>query len=342
MEQTLDAIMSGITAGLTGDAKQDIAYLMQQGERYRGHPLQTEIARACGRLIYALLPEEARQAYAAAAAKDDEPVKAALRETYLLIRNREYGRALETVGALIEKVEAANRYADDSASVYFVFNEPFEELLYRQRKHPEKKIRRANIPYPEIYLLQGSILMELRRPAQARAALQKALRWNPMDFNIMAEYVETFKQEGDMDAFFAGSKELLELAFRPKQLARCQRNLGYFFIEKKQYAPARACFMYSLVYEPSSAMAKNELRYIDSLTQARDPIPDAEEIDRLVRRSGLQLRGAPDVLALADHFARLYAADSDKNSARYFLTIAYELTGDPEYKRLLDAAARAD
>lgn len=53
-------IMSTITAGLTGDARHDIAYLMAQAEAYKDHPLAKEIARECGRMMWDLMPDDAK------------------------------------------------------------------------------------------------------------------------------------------------------------------------------------------------------------------------------------------------------------------------------------------
>lgn len=59
-ENEFNKIMHKITAGLTGDQKADLAYLVEQTEAYKDHEPGQEIVRACGRLIYDLIPEEKR------------------------------------------------------------------------------------------------------------------------------------------------------------------------------------------------------------------------------------------------------------------------------------------
>ena len=56
-----DEIMREITSGLTGDPDKDLPYLKAQTEMYKDHELGTEIVRACGRLIYEVLPEDTKK-----------------------------------------------------------------------------------------------------------------------------------------------------------------------------------------------------------------------------------------------------------------------------------------
>ena len=102
-------------------------------------------------------------------------------------------KALKMIEDLVVKVEDLNMFQDDSVSEYHAFDELFEEVLYRHIYEPQKDVRRAQIPYTEIYLLYGSLLVELNRLEDARKQLEKGLRWNPICFSIMSEYIETFK-----------------------------------------------------------------------------------------------------------------------------------------------------
>ena len=64
-------IMQEITAGLTGDNAQDIAYLKAQMEKYKDHEYGREIIRACGRLLYEKLPDELKNKVNQAAENED-------------------------------------------------------------------------------------------------------------------------------------------------------------------------------------------------------------------------------------------------------------------------------
>jgi hypothetical protein len=58
---TYDEIMRKITQGLTGDASADMKYLKEQMESYKDHEMSQEILRACGRLMYDLIPEDKKE-----------------------------------------------------------------------------------------------------------------------------------------------------------------------------------------------------------------------------------------------------------------------------------------
>ena len=58
---TLDTILKEITAGLTGNSKDDLAYLKSQMGKYKDHELSQEILRACGRLMYDLIPDNKKK-----------------------------------------------------------------------------------------------------------------------------------------------------------------------------------------------------------------------------------------------------------------------------------------
>ena len=56
-----DVIMHEITSKLSGNAEEDIKYLGKECERYKDHPLASEIIRACGRIISQIMPPEKQE-----------------------------------------------------------------------------------------------------------------------------------------------------------------------------------------------------------------------------------------------------------------------------------------
>lgn len=56
-----DEIMKNITRGLSGNFKTDREYLQEQMEKYKDHELGKEIIRACGRILYEILPEDKKK-----------------------------------------------------------------------------------------------------------------------------------------------------------------------------------------------------------------------------------------------------------------------------------------
>lgn len=331
-----DSIMREITGGLSGDAKVDMAYLQDQMEKYKEHEMGKEIIRACGRLMYELIPDDKKEELAKLINNESSGTDAALEEVRFNIYKKDFDKALRIMEALVTKVEDLNAFEDDQVSEYHVFDELFEEVLYQYRAKPEKDIRRAQIPYTEIYMLYGSLLVELKRLPDAQEALRKGLRWNPVSFNITSEYIETYKMAGDLDQFFELTKEAFKIAFRSADVARCYRNLGFYFVEKKLWSEAIACYLLSLQFDHESKQAQSELYYINSSTDGKIPEPSIDQAKEYSEKYGFPMGADDDILGLSVSYGKHFLEQNAPDTARYFLSIAYDLTGNEGIGKMIE------
>ncbi len=60
-DKEFDKIMSEINSGLTGEPEKDLAFLNDQTNKYKDHKYGKEILRACGRLMYDVMPDDVRK-----------------------------------------------------------------------------------------------------------------------------------------------------------------------------------------------------------------------------------------------------------------------------------------
>ena len=332
-----DSIMKEITDGLTGDPSKDMLYLQAKCDEYKEHEFSKEIIRACGRLMYEVIPDDKKEELKRVAQKDPLGTESVLEEIDSNIRKNDYEKALKIAEKLVSKIEAANLYQDDKISEYHQFNEFFEEVLYRFLYKPTKDLRRAEqIPYTEVYMLYGGLLVEFKRFEDARKALQTGLRWNPVDFSIMSEYIETYKMEGDMDTFFEQTIESFKIAIHAPQLARCYRNLGYYFIEKRLYPEALSVYMLSLKYDKDSEQAKSEMKYIQQVSGGIKK-PSFEETKDCASKYGFPVEPNNDVLGLAFSYGKHFMDNGEAAGAKYCFSIVYELTKDEHIKEMIDS-----
>ncbi len=341
-KKDLDSIMRDITRGLSGDPKADMAYLNEQMEKYKDHEMNTEILRACGRLQYGLIPDDKKSDLERHIKNAHSGTDAALEEVRFNIYKKDFKKALNIIEALVNKVEALNAFEDDRLSEYHVFNEVFEEFLYMLREKPEKDLRRAPIPYTDIYMLYGSLLVELKRYEEARAALKKGLRWNPVSFPITSEYIETYKIIGDFEKFFDLTKKAFKIAFRSKDVARCYRNLGFWFVEQKLWSEAVACYHLSTQFEPDSKQAQSELYYIYSSTGQIIREPSWEQLKEIGEAYGFPIGADNDVLSLSFSLGRKALDEGAYDAAGYFLSITYDLTGDEKIAEMINSIPKSD
>ena len=331
-----DSIMREITGGFTGDSAADMKYLQEKCEEYKNHEMAQEILRACGRLMYELIPEDKKEEMNKALNKDLTGTDAALEEIKFNIYKKNYDKALKMIEDLVKKVEELNMFQDDQMSEYHLFDELFEEILYRHIYNPTKDLRRPErIPYTEIYALYGSLLVELKRLDDAREALQKGLRWNPINFHIMSEYIETFKIEGNMDMFYEKTIEAFKIAIHAPEVARCFRNLGYYFVEKKLYSEATATYLLSTRFDKESKQVQSELYYINQVSGGVKE-PSFDDIKVYSEKYGFPTGAHEDVLGLAYAYGKHFLEERKNEPARYFISILYELTQDDEIKKMLE------
>ena len=216
---------------------------------------------------------------------------------------------------------------------------PFEEVLYKYLAKPEKGIRRAQIPYTEIYMLYGSLLVELKRIPDAQEALRKGLRWNPVSFRITSEYIETFKMTGDLDQFFDLTKEAFKISFSSANVARCYRNLGFYFVEKELWSEAIACHLLSLQFDHESKQAWSELYYINDLTDGKIPEPSIDQTKEYGKKYGFPIGADLDILGISISYGKHFLEQNAPDAAMYFLSIAYDLTNDEEIGKLIEDLA---
>ena len=221
---------------------------MKQKEKYKNHKYPKEIIRARGRLLYEYMPEENKRNLDKLI--DDEALsyESVIKEVQALQRER--------------KIEEMDWFKDDNVSEYHCFNEFFEEVLYKEYTKPTKKIRIPGFRLDTIYFQYGSILIDAKRFKDAENALVTAIHWNPANVDIALERAEACKLQGNLKAYFKHSIEAFKYAFRPKPLARCFRNIGYYFSEEEMWQEATCCYTLSLQFDRDSEVAFSELLYI--------------------------------------------------------------------------------
>ena len=331
-----EKIMREITSGLTGDGKKDIKYLMEQAEKYKDHEMGKEIVRAIGRLLFKCVPEDKRAEMDRLINNDLASWESVLEEVRFKQHEKKFDEALTLMEGLIRKFEDSNMFSDDQVSEYHCFNEFFEEALYKYHEEPTRELRHATYPLDVFYTQYGSLLVDLQRPKDAEAALVKALHWNPADVKIMFERAETRKVQGDMDGFFKLTLEAFKYAFRPKQVARCFRNLGFYFTEKELWEESVACHTMSLQYDNESNLAMSELYYIQQKAGKVIQPPKMDRLREISEQYGFPVGADQDVLGLSYHYGKLFAEQGNTEAARYCWEITYGLTDDEDIKKMLD------
>lgn len=331
-----DEIMRKITSGLTGNAKIDIKYIQTQMEEYKNHDLSTEILRACGRIMAELLPTDVKTDFSRVINNDLKGISETLDEVRFNVYKKNLEKADKLIANLVKMADEYPMFKDDSQSQYFCFHEFFEEILYVDFFQPKKDLRRSNLPFDEIYLQQGSLLFEEKKYMEARAALEKSRKWNPVNLSIAFEYIETFKVTGEIEKFAKLTKDAFKFAFRSADIARCARNLGYYYTEIGKYDVAIVCYFYSLSYDRESKNAQSELYYIQNKTGEKTVNPSKEMFDEITSKYKLPFESTNRIIGMSIAYGKHAVEQKQTEAAIYFFEIAYGLTEDEELKEVID------
>lgn len=266
-----------------------------------------------------------------------EEINAAITKALDLCEKKENKAAAAELKAEIERVEKLNLYQDGQAD-YYDFNTLMEMVMF-QRKHPELK-RLADIEEPlnKLYAMYGSILLELGELDKAQEALEIAMDWNPMSADIAFEYAEVFKQRKD----FAGMKkitvEIFPIAYKRHEIARCYRNIGYYFIEKQLWDEAVGSYLLSMTFAEAEGRysAEQELKYIYDETNGEASRPSLGAMKSYSQKYNFPLGPDSGIIETALLYGKTMLANKKYQHASYFLDIAYKLTESKELKELLD------
>lgn len=335
-KKSFEAIMIEISGGLTGDFDKDFEYLNAQMEKYKDHEFGKEIIRAIGRMIYEIMPDEKKKELNEAIGRSTMGIDAALEEVRFNIYKKDFDKALKLIEDTVKEQEESSMFEDDSVSEYHNFRETMEELLYAELEHPEKTLRNATINYAEMYMLYGCILVELKRFDEAESALQKAMKWNPVAPNIAFEHAETMKMRGRIEDFHECTKKIFKYAFRPADLARCYRNLSYYFVEKKDYETAVCCLFFSTHFEKHD-LVQSELYYISQVSEKMYE-PTEEELKKHFDDNDIPFGPNVEILRIAYGYGKHFYDDGNMDAAVYFLSIFADFVNDDEANRMLEDA----
>jgi len=336
-KEDFDIIMQEITAGLTGDHEKDVPYLQDKCEEYKNHKYAKEIIRACGRLIFAALPKEKQDEINKVTENHLLGIQSVIEEAQFNVYQKRFDVAKDLLFVAVEKVENLGMYQDDAVSEYHTFNEPMEDLIYKYRNKPKKTSRQAPEPLSDLYLNLGSVLFELGDMDAAKVALEKAMRWNPINAPIAFEHAEIYKKKGDMDEFFRLTMQIFPNVYQSRHIARCYRNLGYYFVEKKLWKVAATCYIMSIHYDQDPSRAQSELWFIQQNAGPDFSLPSNEEIEDIAKQYNIPLGADRDVVGIAISLGEQFEKEGNVEYARYFLGIAYDLTGIDEIKERLDS-----
>lgn len=342
--RSVEQIIREIVPRLTGDEDQDEDVFYEMGNLYSDHPgfdiacarlageyagiVATRIAlkqrRSSGKGEKRSRPKFPRaDGYVSPPSPESDcrEMKYELKHIGLFYARNNFDEALWIAEDLIYRIEKLEMPIRESANIESrYYNEPFEEILDARLSLMDDEIQITDRPIPRVFFLCGSILNHLKQFDEAKAVFKRGLDYNPVDFNLMSEYIAAVRRTSDLEKFKEQIERAFRIAFRARDIARCYRYLGSYYAEKKKYRAAIVCHALGMRYEKSPE-GEAELSAIASGVGAEITPPDDREVARQVERFDIPAVPNRIAIALAAAFARYHHRRNQPAEEKYFRNI---------------------
>jgi len=265
-------------------------------------------------------------------------------------KKEDFAGALQVIEIVLKKTESKDgkrqMYMDYPLSDYRCFRNAVEQQIYikfiRDQRESQLPLMQMDEDFSGLYEVYGVTLFELRRFNEARTALEKAIRANPLRMSSRFELAEISKAYSDWDEYLQMTKDCMIIAYKGTHLARCYRNLGYYYVEMRRYHLAAALLHLALYYEPGNEVALNELGYAEILNGEPIPKPSMDDIERLCDANGIHFGPNRDILDICVELGENFQKEGYNEAARFCVECLYSMTYLDSVKALLDAIPRGN
>ena len=320
-----EEIIKEIKANLGENKDLNRKYLSSQIDKYSDHPYNKEIIRELSRMLWDCLSEDEKREFKEISDKEN-PIMDILNEVSYDLEGGDYKTALSKLDEFMAGFYPM--FEDDRVSEYHFFTNPLEEILFNTYVGAKKEVRFIpdNQPLLDLYYLYGFLLLEDKQLDEAEIYLKKALKINPVSSRVILELSEIYKMHTyTLNKYVMHVTDALKYAYYPNDLARCYRQLGYYYIEENQLETALALYKYSMEYD-LSPLAYREIIYIQSKDKTLDLSLD--ECIEIIKNKNIQIGPNPLIIETLTSLSQEYEANRLYNQAIYFYKLLYTLTKD--------------
>ena len=322
-----DEIIKEIRSNLGSNKDLNRQYLSSQIEVYKDHPYNKEIIKEISRMMWDCLSEDEKQDFIEISQKEN-PIMDILNDIYFDIENGNYETPLKKLDEFMATFPGM--FEDDKVSEYHFFTNPLEELIFRKYIGAKKEVRYIpdNQPLLDLYYVYGFLLLEDKQYEKAEEYLKKAIRINPVSARIILELTEIYKVHTyTFNEYVIRTSDALKYAYYPQDIARCYRNLGYYYVEENQLETALALYLYSMEYE-ASPLAYAEIKFIQS--KAENLELTLNECIEIIKGKNIQIGANPFILDGLNELIGEYEKNELYNQLLYFLELKFNLKSDEE------------
>jgi tetratricopeptide (TPR) repeat protein len=206
------------------------------------------------------------------------------------------------------------------------------EWGYFISKHQHsKQPPRTPLCYSDALLTYAYLLVEKEDYDKAIRIIDTGLRINPMHIDLLFEKVSIYRKQKRHHESFQLSLQAFDIAYKKIDIARCYRDLGYYFMETKNWDAAICCYSLGGLWD-KTPMTGSNMFYI---TQQTGMIPDEtyykDNLNGILQQNGIPLHPNPLWIEVAFLIGNKMASSNSIEEAKFCYSVAYDLTGDETF-----------
>ncbi|WP_405279996.1 hypothetical protein [Methanobrevibacter sp.] len=320
-----EEIINEIKSNLGENKDLNKKYLSSQMDVYKNHPNNKEILKEISNMMWDCLNEFEKEEYKQII-ENKTQLMDILNEVSYEIENGKSKVALEKLDKFIDEYKSP--FENDDDTEYHFFTNTLEELIFMRYIGSKNEIKYipTNQPVLDLYYIYGFLLLEDKQFEKSEKYLKKAIKINPVSSRVILELSEIYKiHTYTYNKYYMFVSDALKYAYYPQDIARCYRQLGFYYIEENQMEIALALFIYSMEYE-LSPQAYSEINYIQSKNSELKL--NLDECINIIKNKNIQLGVNPFVLDTLYELADEYEKNRLYSQSLYYYEIIYDLTND--------------
>ncbi len=336
---TVDELMNQIKKEMTGDLAKDLEHLSERASALRKEENAQELLEAIAEYAYEMMPEEQREQFTEQTFVRGKRMDLAFAEALQLVNEKNMQGAEEILSDISDKIAA---YYENAKPRLFSFRNPFEYHMYRYFYPNDTDFDRAPFDFAHYLQLYGYVLLDNKKFSEADAALERAIRFNPVSADVRFEMAELCKIQRNRKKLLAINQETLRLCTTADRIARVLANMGFYCYYVGDFYEAAVFYFDSLRFQNSGAVEyelQDVLRHMKTYGQKFTPPTKGQTID-VYEKYGLQPPPNSDLVNLAVTLANSAQEYGKPELQGLFTRVAFDLTNDPHFKEELERIDR--
>lgn len=241
-----------------------------------------------------------------------------------LVYDKKIEEALNVIKPAISYIEKIENVSDNEAS--YTFDSAIEFVAYIvYLKNDKKDTKWSSEIYSRIYTQYGYLLIEKNQLDLAHRMLKNALKFNPMSIGAYFELSSIALKQNNLQQYYDYTLKAGKRCLTFKGIAKYFRNLGYYYIQKKEYKLAICLYNISLIYDKNN-YALSQLDYIKSILKDQFVIPEYKECFDYAKEKEVDI--LPNIKLLGKLYGFADNQINNKNANLLLIKDIYKLVYD--------------